>query len=282
MILREQCTAPQVRLLTLSDIPACMRLKDAAGWNQTAADWHNLLSLAPDSCFGLDCDGELRATTTAVCFGQDLAWIGMVLTQHEYQRRGLARCLMEHALESLRKRPVGWIKLDATELGVPLYESLGFREEGRIERWIRPRGAAPGHETSAGRFAPDSGLDREAFGADRSGLLSILAGIESASIAGMGFAMGRPGSRAAYFGPCVARSASAARDLAAWFLHRHADEDVYWDILTANTEATEIARELGFSRGRELVRMALAEARNVPPLRNRDPLVFATAGFEFG
>ena len=110
-----------------------------------------------------------------------------------------------------------WIKLDATELGVPLYESLGFREEGRIERWVRPKGTPPGC-TLRRRFAPDFALDRQAFGADRSGLLKVLAGIESASVAGEGFAMGRSGSIAAYFGPCVARSASAARDLAAWFL----------------------------------------------------------------
>lgn len=280
MIFRERSSAPRVRLLTPSDIPACMRLKDAAGWNQTETDWRNLLALAPDGCFGIDCDGELRATTTAVCFGQELAWIGMVLTQHEYQRRGLARRLMEHALEYLRKRSVAWIKLDATELGVPLYESLGFREEGKIERWIRPKGAAPAHKTSAGRFAPDSDLDREAFGADRSDLLRVLAGIESASIAGMGFAMGRPGSRAAYFGPCVARSPGAARDLVAWFLHRHAQEEIYWDILAAN--ATAIAQELGFARGRELVRMALSSVKSPAQLQNTDTLVFATAGFEFG
>ena len=271
-----------VRLLTPSDIPACMRLKDAAGWNQTVTDWRNLLALAPDGCFGIDSDGELRATTTAVCFGQELAWIGMVLTQHEYQRRGMARRLMEHALQYLRNHSVVWIKLDATESGLPLYGSFGFREEGRIERWIRPKGAAPGGHSSAGRFAPDSALDREAFGADRSGLLNVLAGIESASIASMGFAMGRPGSRAAYFGPCVAHSAGAARDLAGWFLQQHAQEDSYWDILAANTDAFEIARELGFERGRELVRMALTDVKNPSTFRNHDSLVFATAGFEFG
>jgi len=271
-----------VRLLTHSDIPACMHLKDAAGWNQTEADWRNLLALAPDGCFGIDCDGELRATTTAVCFGRELAWIGMVLTQREYQRRGLARGLMKHAIQYLRNRSVAWIKLDATELGVPLYERFGFLEKGRIERWIRPMGAASSIRSSAGRYAPDADLDREAFGADRSPLLNILSGIESASIAGMGFAMGRPGSLATYFGPCVARSASAARDLAAWFLHRHAQREIYWDILAANTDAVEIARELGFERGRELVRMALAGVKDPSPLRNHDALVFATAGFEFG
>jgi GNAT superfamily N-acetyltransferase len=271
-----------VRLLTQADIPICMRLKDAAGWNQTEADWRAVLSLAPDGCFGIDCDGELRATTTAVCFGQQLAWIGMVLTQHEYQRRGFARRLMEHALEYLRRRSVAWIKLDATDMGAPLYEQLGFREEGRIERWIRPRSVLRDGSSCVGRFVPDAALDVEAFGADRSRLLEVLAGIESASVSSEGFAMGRPGTNAAYFGPCVARSADVARDLTAWFLRRHPDEDVCWDILAANADAVSMAHQFGFERKRELSRMAVSGTSPASAFQKNDRLVFAAAGFEFG
>jgi GNAT superfamily N-acetyltransferase len=271
-----------VRLLTSADIPAGMRLKDAAGWNQTVGDWRNVLRLAPEGCFGIDGDGELRATATAVCFGRELAWIGMVLTDSRYRGRGFARRLMEHALESLGERRVGWVKLDATEMGRPLYERLGFRAEGMIERWIKPAGGALVRGAPVAPFELDPVLDQECFGADRSGLLHLLAGIESASIAGRGFAMGRPGARAAYFGPCVARAADAARDLLAWFLDRHADESVYWDILPANPDAVALAHEFGFERARELVRMALPLAKDIPRPRNCDGLVFATAGFEFG
>jgi hypothetical protein len=98
----------------------------------------------------------------------------------------------------------------------------------------------------------------------------------------MGYGMGRPGSQAAYFGPCVARSANAARDLLAWFLKKHPDESVYWDILPVNAEAVAIAREFGFTRVRELVRMALPGRKNPPPLPAHDSLVFAAAGFEYG
>jgi GNAT superfamily N-acetyltransferase len=271
-----------VRLITSVDIPAGMRLKDAAGWNQTVEDWRNVLGLAPDGCFGIDCDGELRATATAVCFGRELAWIGMVLTDSRYRGRGFARRLMEHVLESLGERRVGWVKLDATEMGRPLYDRLGFRVEGAIERWIRPAGGERLRGAPVGAFELDAALDQESFGADRSGLLRLLAGIESASIAGMGFAMGRPGTQAAYFGPCVALAPDVARDLLAWFLERHAEESVYWDILPANPDAVAIAREFGFERARELVRMALPLAKDLPRPRNCDGLVFATAGFEFG
>ena len=274
-------TDPQVRLLTLADIPAAMRLKDAAGWNQTETDWRNLLALAPDGCFGIDCDGTLRATATAVCFGEELAWVGMVLTDPSYRGRGFARRLMEHALDYLRSRPVAWIKLDATEMGSPLYERLGFREESRIERWMREKGPAPKVVAPPGRFDLDRALDRNAFGADRTSLLKVLAAIESASVA-HGYAMGRPGSRAAYFGPCVARSADAARNLLAWFLNRHPDGSIYWDILPVNDESVAMARAFGFTRVRELVRMALPGAKNPPRLTGDDSLVFAIAGFEFG
>src|SRR5947209_20559745 len=111
-----------VRLLNPSDIPQAMRLKGAAGWNQTAEDWARLMELAPHGCFGIDVDGVLASTTTAVCYGTDLAWIGMVLTSAEHRGRGLARTLMRHTLEYIAQRGVECVKLDATDMGRPLYE----------------------------------------------------------------------------------------------------------------------------------------------------------------
>jgi GNAT superfamily N-acetyltransferase len=272
----------EVRLLTPQDIAGAMRLKDAAGWNQTPADWRNVMRLAPGGCFGMDCDGALRATATAVCYRRDLAWIGMVLTDPAFRGRGLARSLMEHALEYLSTCGVRWVKLDATDMGHALYERFGFRGESVIERWIRPPGNVRPASARPAVFESDEVLDRQAFGADRTALLQLLAGIESASITGEGFAMGRPGSNAAYFGPCVARSAGPARELLTWFLERHQDEGVYWDILPANAEAVAMAREFGFERVRKLTRMTVEGGKNSPVLAKRDELVFATAGFEFG
>jgi len=272
---------PTPRLLTPTDIPSGMRLKQAAGWNQTESDWRNLLALAPESSFGIECDGEVRASTTAICYGRELAWVGMVLTDPAYRGRGLARRLMEHTLEYLRRERVHWIKLDATAMGRPVYERLGFRDEAAIERWVRKPGAVR-WASSTEPFVLDATLDREAFGADRAALLRRLAGFEAASIAEGGFAMGRAGSAASYFGPCVALSGEAARDLLAWFLARHADESIYWDILAANRGALELAREFGFERARELTRMSMAGVANRATLQNDDLLVYAAAGFEYG
>jgi len=271
-----------MRLLTLDDIPGGMQLKAAASWNQTESDWRTMFSLAPESCFGIDCDGTLRSTTTAICYGREVAWIGMVLTDPEYRGRGFARALLEHALDYLQRERVHWIKLDATAMGRPVYERLGFRDEAVIERWVRKPGAVRASGEATGPFVLDAALDRDAFGADREALLRALATMEARSVAGAGFAMGRAGSTASYFGPCVARARDAARELVGWFLGRHSGESVYWDILAANHDAVELAREFGFERARELMRMSMAGVEDPAPLQKNDALVFGAAGFEYG
>ena len=270
------------RLLTPNDLPQAMLLKEAAGWNQTRQDWHNVLALAPDRCFGIECDGILASTTTTVCYGRELAWIGMVLTHPEYRGLGLARRLMEHALENLEARQVEWIKLDATDMGRPLYLRLGFEDDCIIERWGRSPGpvAAP---SGLPTWVPERGdIDRQAFGADRLQLLRTLAPMGSAAANESDYAMGRPGSKAAYFGPCVSRSVEAARDLLCWFLSQHPQEAVYWDLLPANAEALRLARDFGFQPLRKLVRMARRGVAGADKFMHDDSLVFAIAGFEYG
>jgi GNAT superfamily N-acetyltransferase len=278
-----------IRVITPADIPAAMHLKEAAGWNQTEQDWRYLLQLAPDGCFGIDVDGVLVATTTAVCFGSGLAWIGMVLTDPEKRGQGLARRLMEHALAYLEGR-AEWIKLDATDMGRPLYEKLGFEEECKVERWSRPG------DPNTVRLGLNSGvgfslrgtsvplseriqhLDRQAFGADRRGLLRLLAEIES-DATDQGYAMARPGSKATYFGPCVAATKEAAIQLIDEFLEAHPEEPIYWDLLPHNEAAASLATERGFQPLRKLARMAIPRPT---PFAHDDSKIYAIAGFEYG
>src|ERR1041385_8868985 len=143
----------EIRLLVESDIPSAMALKEAAGWNQTEADWRRLLSLEPNGCFGAVKDGRLVGTTTTTIY-DELAWIGMVLVEPQHRRQGIAAQLMSVALDYLRGK-VETIKLDATALGQPVYERFGFEVESEVERWT---GNATG---SAAQTASD--MDREAL-----------------------------------------------------------------------------------------------------------------------
>jgi len=284
-----------IHLLTAADIPAAMRLKEAAGWNQTEQDWVNLLAAEPEGCFGINCDGALVASAAGVCFpraqplpdgrgsvSSALAWIGMVLTAPEYRGRGFARRLMDHTLEFLTRRGVEWVKLDATDMGRPLYARLGFEDEALVERWCLPKvESRPPVDLPAWRLEDFAQLDAAAFGADRTNILRPLA-VESAAVPGEGYAMGRPGTKATYFGPCVARSAEAARRLLEWFLARHPGESIFWDLLPGQPEALRLAQEFGFEPRRRLVRMALRGSPGAALFRHDDSAVYAIAGFEYG
>ncbi len=272
-----------------ADIKGAMRLKEAAAWNQVEADWMRLLRLEPEGCFVDERAGVVAGTATAVRYGSDLAWIGMVLVHPEFRRRGIARALMQHTMGWLSESGVATTRLDATDMGRPLYKELGFSDEEAIERWERTAADCPAPKTQS-RAGPlealEEGLaalDCRAFGYDRSALIQDLVsdetvvGVQSAA----GFAMGRPGSRAWFVGPCVACSATAAEALLSDLLAQPDREHAYWDLLPANAAATRLASGFGFRPVRRLVRMVHTAsggaASQFPPGQ-----VFATAGFEFG
>ena len=125
----------EIELLSESHLPEALRLTEQSQWNQTERDWRRLLQSSPKGCFGAFLDGRLIGTVTTVAYGTELAWIGMMLVDPDYRRRGLGTRLMQTALEHLQRIGVNSIKLDATPSGRPLYESMGFRPEGLIERW---------------------------------------------------------------------------------------------------------------------------------------------------
>jgi GNAT superfamily N-acetyltransferase len=254
----------RTRILEAKDVTRALALSRAVGWNQTPADWALVIEMNPQGCFAVECDGQLVATTSTIRYGTDLAWVGMVLTHPEYRGRGYARTLMESALDHLSD--VATVKLDATEMGRPLYKKLGFTDECATERWIRP--ARPSAPAAAGAFTPQPELDKQAFGADRSALLARLAQFEAASFQGA-FAMGR----ADRFGPCVSRSREAAEQLAQWFLARHPNEELLWDLFPENN----LAEPLGFTLSRELTRMTRGRT-----LTGDNSPIYAGAGFEFG
>jgi GNAT superfamily N-acetyltransferase len=263
------------RLLRSEDIAAALELSTHAGWNQTEDDWQTLLDLAPKRCWAIEMDGKLVATTTLLGYGRRLGWIGMVLTNKEYQRRGLARRLLTTVLAQADDLGIETVKLDATEQGRPLYEKFGFRCEQEIERWSRTRAGAPRLP-----FRPDSeelwrDSDAILFGADRSPLLAKLAQRNPPVSLSQSYLFARKGRVTAHLGPCVGKEAPAVRsiieqaigDMGSWS----------WDLLPRNGEAVALARDLGFSPQRHLVRMVRGK-----DLRGNESAIYATAGFELG
>jgi GNAT superfamily N-acetyltransferase len=278
MTFMTQMSVGQLRLMTASDIEDASGLSTAAGWNQSDNDWRRLLECAPRGCFGIEVEGNLVASTTAVCYQRDLAWIGMVLTHPEYRGRGFAGRLLAQALEFTEAAGIRTIKLDATGQGRPLYEKFKFVAEQPVERWIR---SGSGDATPSNSSAPlESSLfriDREAFGADRSELLCALGQHSAINRAPDAFLFSRPGRVANYLGPCVARDSQTAQQMIREAITQAASASWYWDLLPENKEAVALANDLGFRPQRFLTRMTRGKA-----LHGRDSMIYAIAGFELG
>jgi predicted N-acetyltransferase YhbS len=167
-----------VRRLSAADLAGCLALADDRGWPPEPDKWQLLFEVG--EVFGIrDPAGGLAGAVALTRYGPDLAAIGMMLVAQRHGRQGLGRALMTHVLEQ-----VGGVVtcLFATDFGRPLYERLGFRPAYLSDRYIGPLAAglgAAGGPVPVRPATPEdqpaiARLDREAFGADRSGILARL------------------------------------------------------------------------------------------------------------
>lgn len=276
-----------LRTMTTADIPAGMRLKDLAGWNQTPADWRRFLENSPHGCFVAEIEGQVVGTAATTVYEERFAWIGMVLVDPEFRAQGIGTLLLENAIEYLNDTGVQTMKLDATPQGRPIYERLGFMEEYEVERWLLKRSVPEAAPSPALRPGWDGvfQLDREIFGADRSHLLRSLAtdAPEFALLAKQhgeiaGYTFGRSGTLGDHLGPWMARDAKVARDLLDEFLLRSRRKTILVDILKARSFVSELLLARGFELSRPLTRMV----RGPNSYPGRPDLLCAILGPEFG
>ncbi len=279
----------EIRLMTDEDVGAALRLKEIAGWNQTQVDWLRLLKLEPHGCFVALIDGKIVATTTTITYAKALAWIGMVLVDPKYRRRGIATQIVRAALERLHDKESATVKLDATPQGLAVYEALGFETELVIERWMGAANQALESDClamAATDFSEVCELDRRAFGADRSTLLKAL--IEEASVAPLvsratdgslqGYVLARHGTNASYIGPLVATNNAVASALLDGALNQMSGRQIYVDVNTTFEGGTRALSQRDFVKQRDLIRMSLGKKSEA----GTSALVFAIAGPEIG
>ena len=261
--------SPSIRLFTGQDIPSALQLCRAAGWNQLHQDWARLIAYEPKGCFVAEIDGRLVGTITTTRYGTDLAWIGMMLVQEDFRRRGIATALMNPGLDYLHKQNVGCIKLDATPEGQPVYERLGFHAQWSFRRWVRDQAVSidrvPKFDATATLAATQIDLDHVAFAADRSRWLNQLKRGSLLCQRSRGFGMLRPGYLASYLGPVVAEDRDVARDIIVELLNQSAAK-TFWDPPNPNRDAIELAESLGFRPIRDLTRMWIGSKPVIPAI----------------
>jgi predicted N-acetyltransferase YhbS len=276
----------EIRLMTAEDIPAGLRLCGRAGWNQTAVDWQRMLYLEPRGCFVAVRDGAVIGTTTATVFGR-VAWLAMVLVEESLRGAGIGTALVRRVLAFLEERSVATIRLDATPLGRPLYERLGFVAQFEVARFAGTVGDAPtcADVTPAQREHLDAltTLDESATRTDRERLLHRLFAEQPDKVRCTwrddrltGYLTSRSGTRAEQFGPCIATPETGPVLFAdAW--HRHRGQHVFVDIPVPNEPAMRWAEGQGVTVQRRLTRMC----RGVPVCERLDWL-WASSGPEKG
>jgi len=283
----------RLRVMTEQDIPAGLRLNTLAGWNQTAVDWRRFLDNSPDGCFVMEQGKRVVGTATTISYEDRFAWIGMVLVDPEFRKRGIGTQLLKKTVEYLDQRRVPTMKLDATPLGKPLYEKLGFATEFEIERLILRRPPSIASAASRSACAPVGEaemeqivrLDREVFGADRSFLLrSLLAEAAELALAVREdgaprcYAFGRRGAFADHLGPWMGTSRASAEVLLRGFLAKSSREILIADCVKSNAAAFELLSACGFTPSRPLTRMA----RGPNAFPGRPDSICAILGPEFG
>ncbi|GAC1451994.1 MAG: GNAT family N-acetyltransferase [Isosphaeraceae bacterium] len=277
--------------MTPDDLPLGLRLSQQAGWNQIASDWVRFLSLQPDGCFVAERNTQPIATVTTCLFGT-VGWIAMMLVEREARGQGIGRALMTRALEFLENQGARTVRLDATHLGQPLYERLGFVGDYALTRFLGRPPATETPSTTTSSFTPSLArrlhdLDRLATGTDRSRLLNHLAQahpdnvhVTSSEPEGIkpveGFLMARPGANAFQVGPCIAREESGPR-LLADALQGLRNQTVLIDIPRDQLHAVELVHARGLAPQRDFLRMSRGgKVQEIPGL------LWASSGPEMG
>jgi GNAT superfamily N-acetyltransferase len=308
-------SAPRIEEATEADIAALSELRHMMDWSRgidllTAIQgWEGgrifiirageLASLTGEAA-------RLPGAATVAIATPPVGVIGNVVVRPEYQRGGMGRMLMEHALDWLRSQGARQVSLDASAAGRSLYRRLGFTdvasswytraplaslEHAELRRRAEDADVADivwGGVNSVARIAK---LDRAAFGGARFGLLrqlmsqpnhGILIG-EDAGGAPLGYLMTRPPEpplTGARIGPLVARSSAVAAALLSHVIERaDATGALIASIAGANPCALALFHAIGATPVEDdiIMRLDLTGAPNDPPAPADDDTTHAQA-----
>ncbi|WP_158897139.1 MULTISPECIES: GNAT family N-acetyltransferase [unclassified Pseudomonas] len=228
------------RPATAQDLPAAHALSQRLRWPHREADWA-LVQRTADG-FVAEHEGQLVGIAFA-CHQGNFSSIGLVIVSDEQQGKGIGRRLRQLCLDATAPRtPI----LNATEVGAPLYASLGFATFDHIQQHQGCLASAPAApvlaESHCRRLAPADypqaiALANAASGLQRDRLLDELLP-EALQVMGLeragelrGLALLRRFGRGLVIGPVVAPDAEAAKALIAPLLEATQGEFVRIDIL---------------------------------------------------
>jgi len=192
-----------------------------------------------------------------VSFGRT-GWLGSVAVDPDSRGQGLGTAVSRAALECLRQAGVMTVLLTATELGKPIYEQLGFVDEGvSYGIWEQEQPPVLAGQGSGlvrpGRIDDVIRQDADATGEDRRTYLTPFAGRTRAPAG-----RERAGYRVALpwgGGPVVASCAASARALLVDMIRTSPTSRLAFP--APNVQGAAIAISLGFRLAGRVTRMRL-------------------------
>ncbi len=137
-----------IKPLGVLDAPLCAKLHAACFsgtevWSEQS--FRELLTLPTSHAWGIDAEAALVAALL-VQRVQDSADILTLMTRPDHRRTGLARILMQRAVDDLSAAGVAELTLDVAadnEAASRFYHRLGFSEQARRKAYYSRAGAAP-------------------------------------------------------------------------------------------------------------------------------------------
>jgi GNAT superfamily N-acetyltransferase len=255
-----------IRVMTAADAPHAATLAAKVGWSHTSETWDRCIRWSGSGSFCIVDGDELVATTTVLTYSQELAWIGMVITHPDYQRRGLARRLMQKALADLQDCGIKRVMLDASQLGYPLYADLGFRPLYKIEvlsgQAVELSSDSIIRDVTPADIDGVVRLDGRLFSLPRPQLIGELAAPGTCWVDGepgnlQGYVMVSPNRLGFSIGPWYHQTPDGAETLLRRALMAVNGQDVRVNVPEINSNARSIALRCGLTSNRFVTRMIL-------------------------
>lgn len=261
-----------IRLFQEKDVAFAYKMTVAEQWNDRTSDIRRMFDYEPNGCFVAEVSNFAVGHVFTVNYGK-LGWIGLLIVEAEFRRKGIATLLMEKAVNYLLRCGVETIKLEAVPEISKLYRKLGFIDEFDSLRFMGTRRkviSQPDDSTNLmkrERIAEIATFDAEYFGADRTKVLTNLytenprlcfTSHKGSDICG--YIMCRKAKSGYKLGPLVCNPENpetASELLQRCMLRIGSDERIYVGVPATNKKAVELFQGLGFEQYSKSIRMYL-------------------------
>lgn len=118
----------QVKQMSPSDFQFATQLANTMNWNMAPEDFEFMVALEPEGCFVAFQGSRRIGIATSISFG-NIGWFGNLIVKEKYQRKGVGRRLVQHAINYLENKGAKTIGLYAYPKLTSFYGSLGFKND---------------------------------------------------------------------------------------------------------------------------------------------------------